>query len=93
MVTNNEGGYGFYFGPETLFLEFIIPITENSVKDAYNEIKESFPNTKIKVVAYKNIIGYWAAYVVETGKSIYCGTMSVKDTREKINKYLENEKS
>ena len=92
MVYIEEKGYGFYFGPGTLFLEFKVPMTGDSVKDAYNEIKESFPNTEIKVVAYKNIIGYWAAYVVETGNSIYCGTMSLKTTKEQIAKYFENEK-
>ncbi len=91
MVTNEEKGYGFYFGPGVLFLEFNIPMTGSNVQDAYNEIKESFPNTEIKVVAYKNILGYWAAYVVDTADSIYCGTMSLKTTKEQIAKYLENE--
>jgi hypothetical protein len=92
MVINEEKGYGFYFGPGILFLEFKVPMTVDAVQDAYDEVRKSFPNTEIKVVAYKNILGYWAAYIVKTGKSIYCGTMSLKTTKEQIAKHLENEK-
>jgi hypothetical protein len=92
MIINEEKGYKFYFSPGILFLEFKIAINKSIIQDAYNEIKESFPNTEIKVVAYKNILGYWAAYIVKTGKSIYCGTMSLKTTKEQIAKHLENEK-
>lgn len=89
MITNDEKGYGFYFGPGIMFLEFKVPMTGSNVQDAYNEVKESFPNTEIKIIAYKNLLGYWAAYNISNHESIYCGTMSLKDTKEKISKYLE----
>ncbi len=84
--------YEFYFENNILFIELNDVLNADTIINIYNEIKEGFPNKEIKVVAYKNILGYWAAYVVETGKSIYCGTMSGKTTKEQINKYLENEK-
>lgn len=83
--------YGYFFGHQTLFLEFTTAIFADSVIDAVKEVKEEFPNSQIEIVAYKNILGYWAAYYIESGKSIYCGTTSLKDTKEKIIKSLENE--
>lgn len=83
--------YKFYFDEHTLFIELNDILHADTIMEIYNEIKEGFPNKEIKVVAYKNILGYWAAYVIENGRSIYCGTMSGKTTKEQINKYLENE--
>lgn len=88
MENNEESKYSFHFGPNVLFLEFHDVIHFNTVKDAYEEVMLSFPNTKIKVIAYKAILGYWTAFEIETGNPIYCGTMSLKTTREQINKYL-----
>ena len=84
--------YDFSFGDNTLFLEFQIPILSDTVQDAVTYVENTFPNTKFRVVAIKNIIGYWSAYDTENGNPIYCeGTMSKKTTREKIKKYLDNE--
>lgn len=83
--------YGYFFGNKTLFLEFSDILDSNSVINAIQEVKEEFPNSQIEIVAYKNILGYWAAYYLESGKSIYCGTTSLKDTKEKITKSLKNE--
>lgn len=90
MVSNTDQ-YNFFFGPNTLFIEMNDTILPETLGNIYRTIKESFPNTDIKVVAYKNLLGYWAAYSIENDDSIYCGTMSLKDTREKINKYLKND--
>ena len=89
MINIIEKNYGYYFGNKTLFLEFKNAIHSDTVINTVNEIKEEYPNAEIKIVAYKNILGYWAAYEIETGNSIYCGTMSAKTTKEQINKYLE----
>ena len=83
--------FKFYFGDDTLFLEFNIPIKSDNVKNAISEIRNTFPNLSFSVVAYKNILGYWSAYHVKTGNTIYCGTMSIKTTKDNIKKYLENE--
>ena len=83
--------YEFHFGPNILYLEFKDAMKADSVENAVKEIRESFPNTNIEVVAYKNILGYWPAYHIKSGHSIYCGTRSLKNTRESITKYLENE--
>lgn len=93
MVHDKEKGYGYYFGPKTLFLEFTIAVTTNMVEDACDEVRLSFPDTEIRVIAYKNVLGYWAARDIVNDKSIYCGTMSLKATKSTIYKYLENEKS
>ena len=87
-----DKGFTFHFGPDVLYIEFKVPMDSNSIDNASASIKVTFPNTNFKIVAYKNIIGYWASYVLGTGESIYCGTMSLKDTKEKIKKYLEDEK-
>ena len=63
------------------------------VEDACDEVRLSFPDTEIRVIAYKNVLGYWAARDIVNDKSIYCGTMSLKATKSTIYKYLENEKS
>ena len=84
--------YKFHFGNGILYLEFKIPLQSTTIEEAIKDIRESFPNTNFEIVAYKNIIGYWEAYHLKTNTSIYCGSMSLKDTREKIKKYLENEK-
>lgn len=83
--------FKFYFGDDTLFLEFKIPINSNSIENAISEVRNTFPNLSFSVVAYKNILGYWSAYHIKTSDSIYCGTMSIKITKENIKKYLEHE--
>lgn len=90
MINMNDEGYSFYFGPKTLFLEFHVPMKETSITDAINQVKESFPDTEITVVAYKNIIGYWSAYNIKNKQSIYCGSMSLKRTKDSISNYLNN---
>lgn len=84
--------YGYHFGEKTLFLEFTNVIQKDSISNAIQEVREEFPNSIFEIVAYKNIIGYWAAYYIKSGYSIYCGTTSLKDTKEKINKSLNYEK-
>ena len=83
--------YTFHFDNGVLYLEFKIALKSDTIEEAIKDIRESFPNTKFEIVAYKNIIGYWSAYNIKSGESIYCGSMSLKDTREKIKKHLENE--
>ncbi len=89
MVNIEEKKYGFFFGPNILFIEMHDVIKVDTIENIYKEIKESFPTTDIKIIAYKNLIGYWAAYEIGTSNSIYCGTMSLKTTKEQISKYLK----
>jgi hypothetical protein len=82
--------YKFHFMDNVLFLEFNTPILNNTIDEAIIDIKETFPHKDITIIAYKNILGYWAAYQINPKHSIYCGTTSLKDTKEKINNFLNN---
>jgi hypothetical protein len=82
--------YDFYFDNNILFIEFK-DITENIiVNDIIESIKLSFPNKQFDIVAKRNILGYWTADDYLNNKSIYCGTMSLKITKEQIKKYLND---
>lgn len=80
--------YKFHFIDNVLFIEFNVPVEEDSIKNAIEDVQATFSNIIFRVVAIKNIIGYWSAKDILKNKSIYCGTMSIKDTKRNIKEYL-----
>lgn len=85
--------YKFHFENDILFLEFKTSIKFEDIINAIADIKSTFPEHKIRIVAYKDLLGYWNAHDFDNSQDIYCGGMSVKDTKGKIKKYLDNEES
>lgn len=85
--------YKFHFDDEILFLEFNIPIIDKTVDNTIEEVKNTFPDHNFRVVAIKNILGYWSAKDLLSCESIYCGTRSLKSTKEQIKKVLNEIKS
>lgn len=61
-------------------------INRDLVKQYKEEFEKSTGN-KYPIVLWRNLIGYYAAFDFEKDCSIYCGTMSQKDSMEKIKKY------
>ena len=81
--------YNFNFEGNVLYITFTEPLLENTLKETLESINKTFPNKKYDIVAYQNILGYWSAKDLISNQSIYCGTMSLKSTKESIKKYLD----
>lgn len=68
----------------------IIEAKDRIDRDLVKQYKEGFEKStgnKYPIVLWRNIIGYYSAFDFENDCSIYCGTMSQKDSMEKIKKY------
>lgn len=82
--------YNFNFEGNVLYITFADSLKENSLSEAIETIYNTFPNKEFSIVAWRNILGYWSAKDLTNNKSIYCGTMSLKSTKESIKKYLND---
>jgi hypothetical protein len=69
-----------------LIIEAKDRIDRELVKQYKDDFEKSTGN-KYPIVLWRNLIGYYAAFDFENDCSIYCGTMSQKDSMEKIKKY------
>lgn len=81
--------FKFYFEEDILFIEFKSDCSKSCIDEIVQDLVNSFPDKSFKIVAFKNPLGYWAAYLIDSRKSIYCGTQSLKTTKEQIKKYKD----
>jgi hypothetical protein len=84
--------YSFFFEDYATFIVIKREIAQSN-EEILEELAKTFPHINTRILAVKNILGYWSAYDYETNTSIYCGTMSLTKTKETIKKYIsENNK-